>query len=126
MESDLQHTQRDLATAQKQVQQITLEMDGQKEKLARLEQDAASEKRHTAELKDVIKATGKKNDQLTQQLEEERQALIHIKQTEADLRIEGATLKERAAHIDDLKEQVGMLQGQLAGLAKPRQVSKKT
>ncbi len=99
-------------------------MESQREKLALVE--IASERRHSAELKDVIKATGKKNDQLTQQLEEERQALSQIKQKEAELRIEVATLKERAAHIEDLKEQVEVLQGQLVELAKSGKVVKKT
>ncbi|MCP4287141.1 MAG: hypothetical protein GY792_22300, partial [Gammaproteobacteria bacterium] len=85
LETELQHAQRDLATAQKQSQKITLDMESQREKLALVE--IASERRHSAELKDVIKATGKKNDQLTQQLEEERQALSQIKQKEAELRI---------------------------------------
>ncbi len=45
-----------------------------------------------------------KTDQLTQQLKEERQALIQVKQTGADLRIEVATLKRWTAHIDDLRK----------------------
>jgi len=59
-----------------------------------------SEKKHAQEMRNVAKMAGDKNTQL--------------EKTNSALEIEVATLTERTAHIDDLKQQVRMLQKELS------------
>ena len=72
--------------------------------------EGESLKRQLAEEKRIIDTSGKKIARLETSLEEARLAQTAAEQATAELRVQVATLDERAAHVDELRAMLAQLQ----------------
>ena len=75
----------------------------------RAQAELDSSRKHAKEAKSIADLAGKKVHRLELTLEEERQARERAEQSMNELRIEVATLRERAAQTDELRTMVQML-----------------
>lgn len=102
-EVDLAQARSQLAELQQQRNTVVAELKEVQAANERLSGSLDREKETTKQAKTALDAGGKKIAKLEAALEEERQARTAADNTAADLRVQVATLTERAAHVDELR-----------------------
>ncbi len=127
LEAELAHAQQDIARekqhqaqTQRQAERLQGDLTQARGENDRLRAELESAKRHAKEAKGIADAAGKKIQRLEAALDEERQARTAAEKAAAELRVEAATLTERAAHAEELRERVQELRGQLVDQSKPK------
>jgi DNA repair exonuclease SbcCD ATPase subunit len=108
-EVDLQRVQSAAEDLRKTQGDLVAEKDRALADNERLAADLANARRQLKEEKQIIDAGGKKIAKLEATLEEERQARAAAEKALAELRVEAATLTERAAHVDELRAMLEQL-----------------
>jgi chromosome segregation ATPase len=119
LEADLAHANRETERERERQAEIQRQADRLQADLARVQGEAErlkaeleSAQRHAKEARAIADTAGKKVQKLETALDEERQARAGAEKVAADLRVEAATLAERAAHAEELRGLVNSLQKQ--------------
>lgn len=105
-EVDLQRVQAEAEDLRKTQGNLVAEKDRALADNERLVADLENIRQQLKEEKQIIDAGGKKIAKLEASIEEERQARAAAEKALAELRVEAATLTERAAHVDELREMI--------------------
>lgn len=109
-EVDLQRARAEFAELQEQRNLVAAELKEAQAANERLAGNLDREKETAKQAKVALDAGGKKIEALERALEEERHMLREAERTAADLRMEVATLTERAAHVDELRQLLHQVQ----------------
>ncbi len=125
LEAELTHSTKDVERERRLRDETGRQVEQLRDHATRLQAELESAKRHAKESKGIADKSGKKVQRLEDSLDKERQAKEKAEKTAADLRVEVASLTERAAQAHGLTGMVKELQMRLADLAEGRHDAKK-
>jgi len=94
----------------KNTQRLSAEQEQLRVNLARLSTEVDRERENAKQAKAAIDVGGKKIQALDRELAEERQARTMAERALGELQVETATMKERAAHAEQLQAVLDRLQ----------------
>lgn len=112
LRADLEQAREAVLHYRKQSNGLPAECDRLREQVARLQAEASREHETARQAKQTLDLGGKKISALEHTLSEERQARQQAEQQLAELRIELATLRERASQQEQLTQLIETFRGQ--------------